>query len=148
MTAARRAQPRRSRPAAPRLFRVILPVANLSRSIRYYSRLLGIRGNRVSPGRCYFRCGDVILALYHPAADGDPQPIRPLPEHIYFAVDNLAAFFARARKLGRLDSAIGDGGLPLGSIAVRPWGERSFYMFDPSGNPLCFVDRSTLFNAA
>ena len=29
----------------------------------------------------------------------------------------------------------------MGHIARRPWGERSFYMQDPSGNPICFVRR-------
>ena len=32
------------------------------------------------------------------------------------------------------------------SVATtRPWGERSFYLRDPFGNPLCFVDAATLF---
>ncbi|MGA8663757.1 MAG: VOC family protein [Thermoplasmata archaeon] len=33
----------------------------------------------------------------------------------------------------------------MGEMVVRPWGERSFYATDPSGNPLCFVDSRTLF---
>jgi hypothetical protein len=35
----------------------------------------------------------------------------------------------------------------MGEIARRPWGERSFYMRDPFGNPLCFVDEGTLFTS-
>jgi hypothetical protein len=35
----------------------------------------------------------------------------------------------------------------MGAIARRPWGERSFYMRDPFGNPLCFVDEASLFTA-
>jgi hypothetical protein len=50
--------------------------------------------------------------------------------------------------LGALSPAIGDGRLPMGRIAVRPWGERSFYLHDPFGNPLCFVDARTLFTGA
>jgi hypothetical protein len=34
---------------------------------------------------------------------------------------------------------------PLGEIAERPWGERSFYASDPFGNPLCFVSRESVF---
>ena len=34
---------------------------------------------------------------------------------------------------------------PMGRIARRPWGERSFYLREPFGNPLCFVDSATLF---
>ena len=52
---------------------------------------------------------------------------------------------ARAQRVGGLSAAIGDGGLPMGQIAVRPWGERSFYLSDPFGNPLRFVDAATLF---
>jgi hypothetical protein len=33
----------------------------------------------------------------------------------------------------------------MGEIATRPWGQRSFYMRDPFGNPLCFVDETTIF---
>jgi catechol 2,3-dioxygenase-like lactoylglutathione lyase family enzyme len=39
----------------------------------------------------------------------------------------------------------GDGGLPMGRIASRPWGERSFYMHDPAGNPICFVDEQSVY---
>ena len=83
-----------------------------------------------------------------PAADGDSQPARPMPDHLYFAVPDLDAVFARAGRLGELSTEIGDGGLPMGSIAERPWGERSFYMRDPFGNPLCFVDEETLFTGS
>jgi len=36
-------------------------------------------------------------------------------------------------------------GSPAGAIAVRPWGERSFYAVDPFGKRLCFVDERTKF---
>ena len=36
-------------------------------------------------------------------------------------------------------------GMPAGQAIVRPWGERSFYVEDPWGNPLCFVDRGTIY---
>lgn len=129
----------------PRLYRVIVPVQDIERATRFYAELLGIGGRRVSPGRHYFDCGDVILALYSPSADGDADTPRPLPDHLYFAVADLEAVFARAERLGGLSTQTGDGGLPMGRIATRPWGERSFYMQDPSGNPLCFVDERTLF---
>ncbi|HEY5096249.1 MAG TPA: hypothetical protein VII69_14140 [Candidatus Eremiobacteraceae bacterium] len=35
-----------------------------------------------------------------------------------------------------------------GDIVTRPWGERSFYVVDPYGNGLCFVDETTLFTVA
>jgi catechol 2,3-dioxygenase-like lactoylglutathione lyase family enzyme len=130
---------------SPRLFRVILPVAEIEPAARFYAALLGQPGMRVSGGRHYFRCGDVTLALYSPKGDGDPREPRPNWDHVYFAVDNLDDVFARAQKLGGLSTHVGDGGHAMGQIATRPWGERSFYLSDPFGNPLCFVDVKTLF---
>jgi predicted enzyme related to lactoylglutathione lyase len=131
--------------AAARLFRVIVPVGDIAAAVGFYSALLDQPGFRVSPGRHYFDCGGVILALYEPRADGDPVDPRPNFEHVYFAVDDLEAVFRRAERLGGLSSATGDGNLPMGQIARRPWGERSFYTQDPFGNPLCLVDAATLF---
>jgi predicted enzyme related to lactoylglutathione lyase len=131
--------------AVPRLYRVIVPVADIERAAKFYGELLGIEGQRVSGGRHYLDCGGVILALYQPAGDGDERKVLPLPEHVYFAVADLEAVYERAKKLGGLSEEIGDGKLPMGAIAVRPWRERSFYMRDPFGSPLCFVDEKTLF---
>ena len=131
--------------ASARLFRVILPVDDIEAAATFYSALLDDAGMRVSPGRHYFRCGDVMLAVYAPKADGDDRTPRPNFDHVYFAVDDLPAVFERAQKGGGLSAVIGDGGLPMGQIAVRPWGERSFYLSDRFGNPLCFVDAATLF---
>jgi catechol 2,3-dioxygenase-like lactoylglutathione lyase family enzyme len=134
-----------ARTAPPRLYRVIVPVADIGEAAAFYGELLGLQGQRVSPGRHYFDCGGVILALLSPRADGDPGEARPLPDHVYFAVADLEAVVVRAGRLGGLSAETGDAGLPMGRIAVRPWGERSFYMHDPTGNPLCFVDERTLF---
>jgi catechol 2,3-dioxygenase-like lactoylglutathione lyase family enzyme len=131
--------------AAPRLYRVILPVSDIDRAASFYSELLGAEGRRVSPGRHYFDTGEVILALVDPGADGDGTKARPNQDYVYFAVPDLESVFARAERLGGLVREDGDGGLPMGRIATRPWGERSFYMKDPFGNPLSFVDETTLF---
>jgi catechol 2,3-dioxygenase-like lactoylglutathione lyase family enzyme len=130
---------------APRLYRVILPVSDIERAAAFYTELLASEGRRVSPGRHYFDAGEVILALVNPAADGDSGKARPNQDYVYFAVSDLESVFARAERLGGLVREDGDGGLPMGRIAKRPWGERSFYMKDPTGNPLCFVDEATLF---
>jgi catechol 2,3-dioxygenase-like lactoylglutathione lyase family enzyme len=131
--------------ASIRLFRVIVPVRHLAEAEQFYSALLAQPGFRVSPGRHYYDCGGVVVALYNPGADGDAASVRPNFEHVYFAVDDLEAAFARAEAVGGLSTETGDGQLPMGAIARRPWGERSFYMHDPTGNPLCFVDEATLF---
>lgn len=121
----------------PNLYRVILPVTDIAEAERFYSRLFAMPGERVSPGRHYFKCGGTILACYDPQADGDPEEARPNFGHLYFAVADLEAMHARAKEAGcsQLDD----------KIETWPWGERSFYAVDPFGNPLCFVDEKTLF---
>ena len=128
-----------------RLFRVIIPAGDLVASQVFYSELLDSPGMPVSGGRHYFFCGSVVLAVYSPAGDGDPTTPHANFGHIYLAVDDLEAFYSRAKALGCLDHATGDGRLPMGEIAVRPWGERSFYAHDPFNNPLCVVDAATIF---
>ena len=121
-----------------KLFRVIVPVADIDRAAAYYEVLLDRPGRRVSSGRHYLDCEGTILALYSPRQDGDSFDPRPNQEHLYFAVDDLEAVHRRARRLaaGPVD----------GNIAIRPWGERSFYLRDPFGNPLCMVHRPTAFS--
>jgi catechol 2,3-dioxygenase-like lactoylglutathione lyase family enzyme len=122
------------------IFRVVLPVSNIDVAETFYADLLGQPGIRVSGGRHYFRCGPVILACYDPWADGDdPAGGWKLHPHqvLSLAVDDLDATLTRIRSLpgAHIDS----------EIETQPWGERSFYARDPFGNPLCFVDRQTLF---
>ena len=131
--------------ASARLYRVILPVDSLDVAVRFYAALLDDAVMRISPGRHYFRCGEVTLAVYSPADDGDPRTPRPNFDYVYFAVDDLEAVFARAQRLGTLSQEVGDGDLPMGEIVRRPWGERSFYLHDPFGNPLCVVDAASVF---
>jgi catechol 2,3-dioxygenase-like lactoylglutathione lyase family enzyme len=128
-----------------RLFRVILPVDDIAAAERFYSALLAQPGFRVSPGRHYFRVGTVTLAVYDPRADGDTTTPRPNFEHVYFAVDDIESAYGSAERVGGLSAEVGDGNLPMGKIERRPWGERSFYMRDPFGNPLCFVDAASVF---
>jgi catechol 2,3-dioxygenase-like lactoylglutathione lyase family enzyme len=130
----------------PHLFRVIVPVSDIERATLFYGALLGAAGSRVSPGRHYFECEGTILACYDPQADGDGRNARPLPEPIYFAVDDLESVYASAETAGASFScAVVPGAGPLGRIARRPWGERSFYAADPFGNSLCFVSRDSVF---
>jgi predicted enzyme related to lactoylglutathione lyase len=123
----------------------VIPVDDLDAAVSFYAALLEQPGMRVSGGRHYFMCGGVILAIYSPRGDGDDRMPRPNFDHVYFAVDDLEATFGRAQKVGGLSTEMGDGHLPMGEIARRPWGERSFYMNDPFGNPICFVEAASLF---
>ena len=128
-----------------RLFRVILPVSDIAKAAEFYGRALDSPGERVSPGRHYFDCGGTILACFDPRADGDEYNAKPNPEWLYFAVDDLEATYAACKKAGGKMASGDVHGDPAGQIATRPWGERSFYVEDPFGNKLCFVDRKTLF---
>jgi len=131
---------------APTLYRIILQVDNLDKAEEFYGRLLGDRGRRIPRGsRHYIDCGPVILALVDVNGEGIPglEP-KPLPDYIYFSVNDLETVHQRARELGCL-STEDVHGESAGEIGKRPWGERSFYAHDPWGNGLCFVDENTLF---
>jgi len=121
----------------PKLFRVILPVSDIDRAERFYSRVLGIPGKRVSAGRHYFDCGGTILACFDAKSDGDSIIPKANSEHVYFAVSDLEVAYDRAVAAGCQWIE--------GKIQSRAWGERSFYARDPFGNPVCFVDEATVF---
>jgi hypothetical protein len=128
---------------ADRLFRIILQVDDLDKAAEFYAKLLDDPGRRIPrASRHYIDCGPVILALVDVTAGGEEA--KPLPDYIYFAVGDLDAAYARAKALDCLSSADVHGA-SAGDVVVRPWGERSFYVNDPWGNGLCFVDEKTLF---
>jgi predicted enzyme related to lactoylglutathione lyase len=126
----------------PRLFRLLLEVSELERAVTFYSELLGTTGQPVRGGRHYFDCGGVIVGLVDVSPAG--RAPRPITEYLYFAVPNLDVVYRRATSLGCLANEQVHGAA-AGDIVVRPWGERSFYVADPYGNRLCFVDDTTLF---
>src|SRR6185295_18295987 len=105
--------------SAPRLFRIILQVPDLDQAEQFYGTLLGDPGRRIPrASRHYIDCGDVILALVDTTAEETP---KPLPDYIYFAVNNLQEVHQRARDLNCLstDDVHGE---PAGEIVKRPWG--------------------------
>lgn len=122
-----------------RLFRVIVPVPDIEEAQKFYSRLLGEDGRRVSPERHYFDCEGTILACFDPTMFDEKPNASPNPEHIYLAVDDLEVMFDRCSEAG---AKIVEG------IDHRPWGETSFYVEDPFGNQLCFVARETMFTGS
>jgi uncharacterized glyoxalase superfamily protein PhnB len=116
-----------------RAYRLALPASRLDRSRAFYERVLGIDADDTVPTRLYFHSGDFIVALIDWSTQG---AVQPLPDHLYFATDELDDVFDRAAAAGAGISS---------PIEVRPWGERSFYCTDPDGHRLCFVDEATLF---
>jgi len=137
------------RTRAPRLYRVLIPARNLERSRRFYQSLLSVAGREVGGGRIYFDCGPVILGILD-YSSARAAKFTPPAEALYLATPDLEGVFRRARRLQCLAKGLlhGDPKSPLGKIVLRPWGERSFYAKDPSGNPLCFVDEKTLFTGS
>lgn len=133
----------------PQIFRLLLPADNLAQATRFYSSLLGTRGRKVGKGRVYFDCGPVILGILDYSSVARRE--RPkTTEAVYFATNSLEKVYQRAKRLRCLDLGLihGDPQNPTGKIVVRPWGERSFYANDPSGNSLCFVDGRTKFTGS
>ena len=126
----------------PRVFRLNIEVSDLEAAATFYGKLLGAVGRKQAGSRCYFECGDVTLQVLDVSSGGGAS--HPLPKALYFTVLDLDAVHARAKSLGCL-SPEDVHGSPAGEIAVRPWGECSFYVEDPWKNPLCFVAQGTVY---
>ena len=125
-----------------RLYRVILPVADIDAAATFYAHVLGERGDRVSPGRHYFDCGGVILACYSPSADGDEAGEGWLfheNQYLYFSVEDLDDV---------RNKVVEAGGAILSEIEAMPWGETLFYAADPFGSRICFTRSDTLFTGS
>ncbi|NVJ01078.1 VOC family protein [Myxococcus sp. AM009] len=126
------------------LFRIILPVADIEQATRFYAQVLGLPGERVSPGRHYFAAADAggaVLACYSPREDGDAaehgETWRPHPfQYVYFSTRDLGALRERC---------LSAGATAVTPIEHMPWGETLFYAVDPFGNPIAFVESGTEF---
>lgn len=127
---------------APKLFRVTLEVADLEKATAFYAKLFGVPGKRHPGARHYFDCGGVIVAVLDVSQGGLPP--TPGPKSLYFAVPDAKSVHARARALEAL-APFQVHGQPAADVIKRPWGEVSFYVTDPWGNELCFVEEGTLY---
>ena len=125
----------------PRFFRLSVEVGDLDKAVAFYSRLLGTEGRNQAGSRSYFECGPVTLSVLDVSPDATPHPAA---KALYFTVNDLDDAFERAKTLECLSTELVHDA-PAGAIAVRPWGERSFYAEDPWGNPLCFVEAGTVY---
>jgi predicted enzyme related to lactoylglutathione lyase len=124
------------------LYRIILPVSDIDQAATFYGEVLGVVGERVSPGRHYFDCGGTILACYDPQADEDPLGEGwqfHENQYLYFSVPDLEEVRGRIHRRG---------GQLLGDIETMPWGERMFYALDPFGGRISFVEEGTVFRGA
>jgi catechol-2,3-dioxygenase len=122
----------------PHLFRLNIEVGDLTAAQRFYETLLNTKGRSQAGQRFYFNAGPVafqVVSSSHP---------HPAAKALYFTTANLEAVHARAASLNCLSTELVHG-LKGGDISVKPWGERSFYVEDPWGNPLCFVEAGTVY---
>jgi catechol-2,3-dioxygenase len=119
-------------------FRMNLEVGDLAVAQRFYEMLFGVTARGQAGQRFYINPGPVALQVVAP-----PNP-QPAPKALYFTVADLDAVHARASSLNALSDETVHG-LKGGDISVKPWGERSFYVNDPWGNQLCFVEAGTVY---
>ncbi|MEZ5961654.1 MAG: hypothetical protein R3C30_14710 [Hyphomonadaceae bacterium] len=122
----------------PQFFRLNLEVGDLADAQGFYEMLFGIQGRGQAGRRFYINPGTVALQVIAPS---NPHPAA---KALYSTVTDLDAIHARASLLGALsdEDVHGQRG---GDISVKPWGERSFYVDDPWGNQLCFVEAGTVY---
>jgi predicted enzyme related to lactoylglutathione lyase len=128
--------------STPKIFRVTVEVGNLDEAAAFYTKLLDDPGKRHPGARHYYDCGGVILGVLDPTRGG----VRPTPgpKSLYFAVSDVQKVHDRAKALGAL-APFQVHGEPASEVRTRPWGEKSFYVTDPWGNELCFVEDGTLY---
>ncbi len=123
-----------------KLFRVVLPVSDIELAAEFYFQVLGVKGKRISTGKHFFECEGFTLSCYDPLANGDKLGqgwMHHENQYTFFSVKNLDAIFFRLMKIpdAEIDS----------NIKENELGERLFYVLDPFGNPLCFVDEKTVY---
>lgn len=108
-------------------YRVIFPDTDIEKAVS------------VSQGRHYFNLEGTILACYDPIADGDEVTAKWVfheNQYIYIATPNLDKIFEKAKNSDcvSIDQ----------KICNMPGSERLYYANDPCGNPMCFVEKSTV----
>jgi hypothetical protein len=133
-----KAKAKSAKNGAPALFRINIEVGDVGAAARDWGALLGLDGRPQAGSRVYFTTGAVTLQVV------EHDTPHPAAKALYFLVDDLDAFYARAKQLGWLSQEPVHGE-PGGEISVRPWGERSFYVEDTWHNPLCFVETGTVY---
>jgi lactoylglutathione lyase len=111
----------------PRLGHVILFVADLAESVRFYRDVVGLPHRFTDAGYAEFGTGDTRFAIYERrrAEWLTGHPVHPGPAgEIVLVVDDVDAVAATLRGCG----------VPVLSGPVdRPWGHRTLHVADPDG---------------
>jgi lactoylglutathione lyase len=111
----------------PRLGHVILFVADLAESVRFYRDVVGLPHRFTDAGYAEFGTGDTRFAIYERrrAEWLTGHPVHPGPAgEIVLVVDDVDAVAATLRGFG----------VPvLNGPFDRPWGHRTLHVADPDG---------------
>jgi predicted enzyme related to lactoylglutathione lyase len=117
-----------------KLFRILIPVADIDAGATFYGEVFGAAGERVGTNRHYFDGEGCVVGVLQPE---DKPSMEPNPEHLYLSTSEPLEALR--------DTWLGGGGTLEDDIRDRDWGETSFYGRDPWGNKLCFVAAGTEF---
>ncbi len=113
---------------------VFLFVSNLSKSVTYYQKLLGVQPVQQGDTQVVFDIGGVQLMLH---ADGETErvpsgSVRGAGVSVHFQIDEADAYWEHLRQVG----------VPLMEPPEdQPWGYREFGVKDPDGYEIEFVQR-------
>jgi catechol 2,3-dioxygenase-like lactoylglutathione lyase family enzyme len=111
---------------------VVLVVADLERSLKFWTGVLGLRLGHRSGGYAQLDTGRTRIALYERAAMSETlgrslrAPDREAPAfEVGFKVADVDAAFA---------ALVARGAEPEVAPTDRPWGQRTAYLRDPDGH--------------
>lgn len=115
-------------PEATRLGRVRLQVADLARSLEFYTTVLGLEATRQGGGQAVLTAGGgrepLIELVELPGA-------RPAPPHGRLGLFHFAILLPERRSLGRFARHLAESGQPAG--ASDHLVSEAFYLHDPDG---------------
>jgi lactoylglutathione lyase len=121
--------------------RLELFVADLQKSVEFYTTVLGFEVERRSPGYVPVRSGSVVIGLgpanglpkSHYFNPGIQSSRRGLGTEIVLEVDDVQGFYSKVQATGY--SKI------LTPLSKRPWGATDFRLADPDGYYLRITSR-------
>ena len=119
-----------------KLYQVSLGVENIDKAESFYRQLLGTAGQRKGAGGVHFKCGELVLICHLSKQSADLARAAATATHLLFVVADLEALFGQAKTAGC--ASMDD------QVTHLPWGDRSFSVTDPFGNPLSFIDVETM----
>jgi uncharacterized glyoxalase superfamily protein PhnB len=109
--------------------RCVLAVQDLTASVEYYTRVLGIVIDFTAPGWAFLSRGSFRLML---GECSDAMPAHETGDHSYFVyvtVEGIDEFYAEV---------VRNGATLTQTLANKPWGMREFGVRTPDGHRIMF----------